>query len=199
MLDSNPTKVPMLVIGGLRYLVHTRPNLAYSVIVSEFMEKPKIMNQNAAKRILRYLKGTMNLGLIYAANEDNNIVIGYSDSDLAGNMEDMKSTRGRVFSLIRSLITWNSQKQKCVELSSCKEEFMVATTASCQEVWVKETVVSNYRAQHTTNNFVYNSKSAIDLAKNPSFHGMSKHIDIRFHFIRECIENGDIVVKHIYT
>lgn len=99
------------MVGGLRYLVHTRPDLAYSVgIMSRFMEKPTVMHQNAKKRILRYVKGTMNLGLRYMADEDNNVVIGYSDSDLAGNVEDRKSTGSMVFYLNKSLITWNSQK-----------------------------------------------------------------------------------------
>ncbi|KAL8116754.1 hypothetical protein AgCh_023059 [Apium graveolens] len=219
MLDCNPTKVPMRpneilnkdeggilvdptgfksMIGGLRYLVHTRPDLAYSVgIVSRFMEKPTLMHQNAAKRILRYVKGTLNLGLIYTANEDNNIVIGYSDSDLAGNIENRKSTGGMVFYLNKSLITWNSQKQKCVALSSCEAEFMVATVASCQAVWLRKLLSKIIGLNIPPVTLFIDNKSAIDLAKNPVFHGRSKHIDIRFHFIRECIENGDIVVKHI--
>ncbi|KAL8116743.1 hypothetical protein AgCh_023048 [Apium graveolens] len=221
MLDCNPTKVPMRpneilnkdeggilvdptgfksMIGGFRYLVHTRPNLAYSVgIVSRIMEKPTLMHQNAAKRILRYVKGILNLGLIYTANEDNNIVIGYSDIDVAGNVEDRKTTGGMVFYLKKSLITWNSQKQKCVALSSCEAEFMAATAASCQAVWLRKLLskIIGLNIPHVT--LFIDNKSAIDLAKNPVFHGRSKHIDIRFHFIRECIENGDIVVKHICT
>lgn len=186
------------MIGGLRYLVQTRPDLPYSAgIVSRFMERPTLMHQNAVKRILRYVKGTMDLGLVYTKDEKNNVVIGYSDSDLAGNVEDRKSTGGMIFYLTKSLITWNSQKQMCVALSSCEGEFTAATAASCQAVWLRKLLsqITGLYIQPVT--LFIDNKSAIDLAKNPVFHGRSKHIDIRFHFIRECIENGDIIVKHI--
>lgn len=219
MHECNPTKIPLhpkevinkdeggtpvdptnfkSIVGGLRYLVHTRPDLAYSVgVISRFMEKPTVMHLNAAKRILRYVKGTIDYGLIYTKDDENNVVIGYSDSDLAGNVEDRKSTGGMVFYLNKSLITWNSQKQKCVALSSCEAEFMAATAASCQAIWLRKllTQITGISIQPVT--LFIDNKSAIDLAKNPVFHGRSKHIDVRFHFIRECIENGDIVVKHV--
>ncbi|XP_074361226.1 secreted RxLR effector protein 161-like [Apium graveolens] len=158
------------MIGGLRYLVHTRPDIAFAVgIISRFMEHPTVMHMNAAKRVLRYIKGTLDYGLVYSRENSNNVLTGYSDSDLAGNIEDRKSTGGVAFYLNDSLITWMSQKQKCV-LSSCEAEFMAATAAA-----------------------------SIDLAKNPMFHGRSKHIDIRYHFIRECVDRGEIVVKHVAT
>lgn len=219
MLGCNPTKIPLhpkeiinkdeggslvdptnfkSIIGGLRYLVHTRPDLAYSVgVVSRFMEKPTVMHLNAAKRILRYVKGTMDYGLIYTKDEENNVVIGYSDSDLAGKVEDRKSTGGMVFYLNKSLITRNSQKQKCVALSLCEVEFMAATAASCQAIWLRKLLTQITGVQVQPVVLFVDNKSAIDLAKNPVFHGRSKHIDVRFHFIRECIENGDIVVKHV--
>lgn len=124
---------------------------------------------------------------------------GYSDSDLAGHVDDRRSTGGMAFYLNESLVTWVSQKQRCVALSSCEAEFMAATAAACQAIWLR-----NLLGQ-VTGNYVgpvvlyIDNKSAIDLAKNPVFHGRSKHIDIRYHFIRECIERGEIVIKHIST
>lgn len=113
------------LIGGLRYLVHTRPDIAYSVgIMSRFMEKPTSMHLNAAKRVLRYVKGTLNYGMVYTKDSGNNILTGYTDSDLAGNIVDRKNTRGMAFYLNDSLVTWVSPKQKCVALSSCEAEFM---------------------------------------------------------------------------
>lgn len=213
MLDCNSTKLPIhpkeviskdeggmsvdltvfkSMTGGLRYLVHIRPDLAYSVgIVSRFIERPTFVHQNA--------KGTMNFGLINRKDEQNNVVIGYSDSDLDGNIEDRNSTGGMVFNLNKSLITWNSQKQRCVALSSCEAEFMAATAASCQAIWLRKLLsqISGLIIPPVT--LFIDNKSAIDLAMNPEFHGKSKHIDIRFHCIRECIENGDIIVRHICT
>ncbi|XP_074360682.1 secreted RxLR effector protein 161-like [Apium graveolens] len=99
------------MVGGLRYLVHTRPDIAFAVgIVSRFMEHPTVMHMNAAKKILRYVKGTIDYGLLYSRWSRNNILTGYSDSDLAGNVEDNKSTGGVAFYLNDCLVTWMSQK-----------------------------------------------------------------------------------------
>lgn len=143
LADCNPTKFPMdpkeiitkdesgkgvnstefkSLVGGLRYLVHTRPDIAYSVgIVSRYMERPTVLHLNAVKRILRYIKGTLEFGLVYSKDGGNNMLSGYSDSDHAGNTDDRKSTGGMAFYLNESLVTWVSQKQRCVALSSCFE------------------------------------------------------------------------------
>lgn len=132
MAECNPTKFPMdpkeminrdecgeavdttlfkSMIGGLRYLVHTRPNIAYAVgIVSRYMEHPTKLHRNAAKRIMRYVHGTIQFGLIYSQEGGNNVLIGYSDSDLAGHLDDRRSTGGMVFYLNESVVTWVSQK-----------------------------------------------------------------------------------------
>lgn len=221
MSDCNSTKYPMdpkevlhkdemgipvdatefkSIIGGLRYLVHTRPDLAYSVsIVSRFMERPTLLHQNAAKRILRYVKGTINLGLIYIRDSQNNILTEYSDSDLAGHVDDRKSTGGMAFYLNESLVTWVSQKQRCVALSSCEAEFMATTAAACQAIWLRNLLTQLTGKDMGPVTIYVDNKSAIDLAKNPVFHGRSKHIDIRYHFIRECVAKGEIKVKYVST
>ena len=158
MRDCNPVKYPMeakiqidkdakgraveaaayrSVIGGLRYLVHTRPDISYAVgVVSRYMERPTVMHQGAVKRILRYVQGTLDYGIEYRRGTGNYLLAGFSDSDLAGNPDDRRSTGGVVFYLNESLITWVSQKQKCVALSSCEAEFMAATGAACQGIWL---------------------------------------------------------------
>lgn len=186
------------VVGGLRYLVHTRPDIAFSVgIVSRFMERPTTIHLDAAKRILRYIKGTLEYGLVYTKYAGNNALTGYSDTDLAGHIEDRKSTGGMVFYLNESLVTWVSQKQRCVALSSCEAEFMAASAAACQAIWLRNVLKELTGEQVGPVLICIDNKSAIDLAKNSVFHGRSKHIDIRYHFIRECIERGEVVVKHV--
>lgn len=109
------------LVGGLRYLVHTRPDIAFSVgIVSQFMERPTVLHLNAVKRIIRYIKGTLEFGLNYVRGSGSYLLSGYSDSDMAGNVDDRKSPIGVAFYLNESLITWVSQKQRCgpVKLSS---------------------------------------------------------------------------------
>ncbi|XP_074323621.1 secreted RxLR effector protein 161-like [Apium graveolens] len=177
------------MVGGPRYLVHTRPDIAYSVgVVSRYMEKPTKKHLDAVKRILRYIKGTIQYGLVYSKDSGNNILTGFSDSDLGGQVDDRKSTGGMIFYLNESAITWVSQKQKYVALSSCEAEFMAATAATCQGIWLRN-ILSRITSEAVGPVVLYiNNRSAIDLAKNPMFYGRSKHIDIRFHFIRECVE-----------
>lgn len=125
------------LIGSLRYLVNTRPDLAYPVgIVSRFMEKPGKEHWAAVKQILRYVKGTVGYGCVYKAGSGEAELIGYSDSDLAGDIDDRKSTSGFVFLLGSSVVTWASQKQKIMALSSCEEEYIAAATAACKAVWL---------------------------------------------------------------
>lgn len=217
--DCNPVKFPMdlkeninrdeggeavnateykSMIGGLRYLVHTRPDIAFSVgILSRHMERPTELHQNAAKRVLRYVKGTIHFGLVYSKDSGNNILTGFTDSDLGGDLDDRRSTGGMVFYLNESIITWVSQKQRCIALSSCEAEFMAATSAACQGIWLRN-VLSQITSDHIGPvTLCIDNRSAIDLAKNPLFHGRSKHIDVRFHFIRECVERGEVVLKHV--
>ncbi|XP_074373621.1 secreted RxLR effector protein 161-like [Apium graveolens] len=177
------------MIGGLRYLVNTRPNISYLVgIASRFMERPTVLHLNAMKRILRYVKGTLNYGLIYKKGHGDYLLAGYSDSDLAGNVDDRKSTRGMAFYLNESLITWVPQKQRCVALSSCEAEFMAATAAVCQGIWLQKVLsyISEVKAGPVI--LYVDNRSVIDLTKNPVFHGRSKYIDVRYHFIRESVE-----------
>ncbi|XP_074337179.1 secreted RxLR effector protein 161-like [Apium graveolens] len=186
------------MIGGLRYLVHTRQDIAYSVgVLSRYMEKPTTLHLAAVKRILRYVKGMLNYGLIYRKGQGNYMLAGFSDSDLAGNVDDRKSTGGMAFYLDESLVIWVSQKQRCVALSSCEAEFMAATAAACQCIWLNKVLSQILDAKPGPVVIYIDNKSAIDLAKNPVFHGRSKHIDIRYHFIRECVDRGDIIIKHV--
>ena len=111
------------LIGSLRYLLHTRSDMTYSVsILSRYMMNPTSEHWIAAKRVSRYLKGTIDFGIVYVKGVKNLNVIGYSDSDFAGDVEDRKSTSGQVFFLGGLPITCNSLKQKVVALSSCEAE-----------------------------------------------------------------------------
>ncbi|XP_074351522.1 secreted RxLR effector protein 161-like [Apium graveolens] len=186
------------IVGGLRYLVNTRPDIAYAVgVVSRYMERPTTVHLNAVKRILRYVKGTLQFGLVYTKNNGNNIITGYSDSDMGGSLDDRKSTACMAYYLNDSLILWVSQKQRCVALSSCEAEFMAATAAACQGIWLKN-VLSRITTEYSGPVILHiDNKSAINLAKNLVFNGRSKYIDICYHFIRECVERGDIIVKHV--
>ncbi|XP_074363277.1 secreted RxLR effector protein 161-like [Apium graveolens] len=186
------------LVGGLRYLVHTCPDIVYAMgVISRHMERPTIIHLNAAKHILRYIHGTLNLGLVYTKDCGNNLLTGYSDSNLAGNLDDRRSTGAMVFYLNECLVTWVSQKQHNIALSSYEAEYMAAAIAACQGIWLRN-VMMQVTGERINPVVIYvDNRSTIDLARNPVSHKRNKHIDIRFYFIRECIDRGEIVIKHI--
>ena len=193
------------IIGELGYLVYTRPDIAYSVgVLSRYMDKPTMLYYNCVKKVLCYIKGRLEFGLVYLQGTGNYLLSGYSDSDHAdsdhvGSVDDRKSTTGMAFYLNENSITEVSQKQKCVALSSCETEFMVVTTAATQGICLQNLLKHVVNVVLGPVEIFVDNKSAINLTKNPIINGRSKHIDLRFHFIRDCVKHGDIVVKYVKT
>lgn len=183
-------------IGSLRYLMHSRPDMASSVgILSIYMHSPRASHGNALKQVLRYLKGTVGYGLSYKQGGLMKLV-GYSDSSHNTDPDDGRSTKGHLFCLGETPITWCSQKQDMVALSSCEAEFMAATEAAKQAVWLQDLMCEITGKEVKKTLIRVDNKSAISLAKNPVFHRKSKHIHKRFHFIRERVEQDEIDVEH---
>jgi hypothetical protein len=194
----DPTKYRSIV-GSLRYLVNSRPDLAYSVgYISRFMEAPTTEHLVAVKRVLRYVAGTLQFGCCYQRNKEAQLV-GYSDSDLAGDIDTRKSTTGVFFFLGSNVITWQSQKQRVVALSSCEAEYIAAATAACQGVWLARLLAELKGEKTSAIDLKIDNQSAIALSKNSVFHDRSKHIDIRYHFIRECVEESRVQLHSIGT
>jgi len=144
------------------------------------------LHTKAVKQILRYLKGTMDLGLVYTQFGGEEILVGYTDSDLAGDLVERRSTGGMTFYLNGNLITWCSQKQKTIALSSCESEFMTATATATamQALWLRGLLSELTKTKTKVVTLYVDNNSAIALMKNPVFHGRSKHIDTQLHFIR---------------
>jgi hypothetical protein len=187
------------IIGSLRYLVNTRPDLAFAVgFASRFMEAPGVHHWALVKQILRYVKGTVNLGCCYRASSVQKLV-GYSDSDYAGDTDDRKSTSGVVFFLGPSIITWSSQKQRIIAQSSCEAEYIAAASGGTQGVWLSRLLGEVCGKEPEKTKLCVDNMSAIALCKNPVFHERTKHIDTRYHYIRECVEEGRIDVVHVST
>jgi hypothetical protein len=187
------------LVGSLRYLVNTRPDLAYSVgYVSRFMEKPTDEHLAAVKRIIRYVAGTIHLGCRYVKEGEGGLQ-GYSDSDMAGDIDTRKSTTGVIFFLGKNPVSWQSQKQRVVALSSCESEYIAAATAACQGIWLAQLLGDLRNAATEVVDLRVDNQSALALMKNPVFHDRSKHIQTKFHFIREAVENGEITPSYIGT
>ncbi|KAH9669584.1 hypothetical protein KPL70_021844 [Citrus sinensis] len=194
--DIDPTFFKSLV-GSLRYLTCTRPDILYAVgLVSRYMENPKTTHFKAAKRILRYIKGTTNFGLLYSFSKNYKLV-GYSDSDWGGNVDDRKSTTGFVFFMGDTAFTWMSKKQPIVTLSTCEAEYVADTSSVCHAIWLRNLLKELSLAQEEPTEICVDNKSAIALSKNLVFHDRSKHIDTRYHFIRECIARKEVQIKYV--
>jgi hypothetical protein len=221
MEDCNSTQVPMKprlkfskrikapavdateyrsVVGSLRYLMNTRPDLAYSVgILSRYMEAPTTEHWAAVKRILRYIKGTTNFGVVYLKEKGKVKILGYSDSDMVGDVGDRKSTSGVAYFVGKSPVSWLSQKHKIVAQSSCEAEYIAAATVTCQGVWLGRLLgdLINEEPEQVVLNI--DKKSVISLCKNLVHYDRSEHIDTKYHYIWQCVEESKIEVNYVCT
>ena len=183
---KDPNKYRM-IIGSLIYLmINTRPDIAFSVtLLSRFIQEPKEKHWRCLKNLLRYVITTKNYALVYKKSNEEIKLVGYTDADFAGSIDDRKSTSGYLFKYGDCLISWNSAKQKIASLSSTEAEYIALTLAIVEAIWLKQLLLELNRETEVT---VYcDNKSTICLAENPEFHSRTKHIDIRYHFIRECV------------
>jgi len=183
------------IVGSLRYLCNTRPDLSFSVgVVSRHMQDPKVTHLLAVKRIMRYLHGTEQFGVLLCRGNEE--LVGYSDADWCGDKTDRRSTAGYVFFLGRTPISWSSTKEPIVALSSCEAEYIAASEAACQAIWLGSLLRELGVNQRCKLRLLVDNQSAINLAKHPTSHGRSKHIETRFHFIREQVSKEKLVVEH---
>ncbi|KAK6123667.1 hypothetical protein DH2020_042591 [Rehmannia glutinosa] len=187
------------LVGSLIYVTHTRPDIAFAVsVVSRYMTNPSKTHFTAAKRILRYLQGTKKQGILYEKDDECKL-LGYSDSDWAGSVDDRKSTSGYIFCLGSKVISWSSRKQKTVALSSSEAEYTAITDAACQAVWLRRLLEDLQLKQAEATTIFCDNKSAILMTKNPVFHARSKHIELRHHFVRDLVGKEDINIDYIST
>ena len=189
-------------IGSLIYLMtSTRPDISFAVsLLSRFMQKPRELHWRFLKRLLRYIKTTNFCSLVFKKNNKMCMpkLIGLTDSDYAGSLDDRKSTSGYAFNYGECLISWHSSRQKTVSLSSTEAEYIGLTSAVKELIWLNQ-LLSELNRQVFQLVIYCDNKSAICLAKNPEFHARSKHIDIRHHFIREAKDAHKILIGQIST
>ncbi|KAK2995694.1 hypothetical protein RJ640_026124 [Escallonia rubra] len=187
------------MIGSLLYLTASRPDIMFSVcLCARFQACPKESHLIAVKRILRYLKGTHDLGLWFPRNTSFFDLIGYSDADYAGCKTERKSTSGGCQFLGHSLVSWSSKKQNSVALSTTEAEYMAVGACCAQILWMKQTLLDfGLKFDHIP--ILCDNTSAIDLTKNPIQHSRTKHIEIKHHFIRDHVQKGDIVLDFVDT
>ena len=204
-MESPPLEDPNMyrqIVGSLIYtMTGTRPDLCHIVTkLSQHMSKPTVASLNAAKHVLRYLKGTSSLSLKFRRTDHPLELVGFSDSDWGGSVSDRKSISGYGFQLSQSgpLVSWKSKKQQTVALSTCEAEYTALAETVQEGKFLKQLCVDLGILQ-VSNSILINAdnQSAIKLAKNPAFHKRSKHIDVKFHFIRSEVQLGAVSLSYI--
>ena len=196
--EVNSTEFRQMV-GALRYLCNTRPDIAFCVgVISRVMDRPRVSHLMAAKRIMRYLKGTMSYGILLPSKSSENMkeLYGYADADWCGDKNDRKSTAGFVFFAGTTPVSWCSKKEAVVALSSCEAEYIAAAMGACQAVWLDTLMLELKMKKEDAVELYVDNKSAISLAKFPVAHGRCKHIETRYQFLRDQVTKGKLKLSY---
>jgi hypothetical protein len=187
------------LIGSLMYLVNTRPDICFAInTLSHFMVGPRRVHRIAAKHVLQYLISTIDYGLDYVRGDGLSLA-GFTDSDWAGSVSDRKSTSGCCFGLGSAIVSWLSRKQKSVALSSAEAEYMAASQASCEAIWLRKLLTSLFEQELGPTMIYCDNQSCLKLTENLVFHDRSKHIEIRYHFIRDHVQRGAVKLEYVST
>jgi hypothetical protein len=186
------------MIGSLLYLTASRPDISYSVgVCARFQSDPKESHLHAVKRIIKYVLGTIDFGIFYT--KDTNIsIVGFCDADWGGNKDERKSTSGGCFYVGNNLVSWHSKKQTCISLSTAEAEYIAAGSCCTQLLWMKN-MLKDYGFPQSNFDLYCDNTSAIQIAKNPVQHTKTKHIDLRYHFIRDLVEKTTLALLYIPT
>jgi hypothetical protein len=187
------------IIGLLMYLTNTRPDICFAVnTLSQFLVEPRHVHLVAAKLVMRYLKGTLDCGFSYDGDHDFKLS-GYIDSDWDGSVSDRKSTSGCCFSLGSAMISWKSRKQSNIALGTTKAEYIAAYSASCEAIWLCKLLTGLFDLDMEEITILCDNQSCIKMIEDPVFHDRSKHIDIRYHYIRDMVQRGAINLQYVST
>jgi hypothetical protein len=207
---ENMRDVPyMSAVGSLLYAaLGTRPDIAHAVnVASKFMSNPGQSHWLAVKRIMRYIKGTINQSLTFTAkdgivNDKLNVNV-YSDADWAGDLDDRRSTTGYVVCIGNSTVIWSTKKQKTVSLSSAEAEYMALAAATQEAKWVNQFLCELFSVSGMSlsvdMSVHVDNQAAILMSKNDVYHDRTKHIDLRYHYVREAVQSGLYKLEWVST
>ena len=185
-------------VGCLLYLSITcRPDISFAVSqVAKFCQKPGRAHWNAVKKIIAYLSGTTQRGIVFEKKEGPPI-FGYTDADYGGDLDNRYSTSGSTFFVHGNLVSWSSKRQKCVSLSTTEAEYVAASDSSKEAVWLSSLLIEIGETSKQPVPIFCDNQSAIQSIRNPAFHQRTKHIDIKYHFVRSLQENQIIDVSFV--
>ncbi|KAI5314164.1 hypothetical protein L3X38_043340 [Prunus dulcis] len=184
------------IVGALQYLTFTRPNIAFSVNrACQFIHNPMEYHVMVVKRILRYLKGTIDFGIWFKHGLLH--LHAYSDVDWAGDPNDRRYVSGFIVYLGSSPISWASKKQHTVSSSSTEAEYRALAIATTELAWIRQLFCDMQVPLHVPPLIHCDNISAIALSSNPGFHSRLKHLQINYYFVRERVIRGDLLVQHV--
>jgi hypothetical protein len=190
------------VVGSIMYAAITvRLDIAFIANqLAQHCQNPGMDHWKAAKRVLRYLATTRTHGICFGGGRDvKNTLVGYSDADYAGDPDTRRSTSGYVYILNGGAVTWSSRRQPIVALSTMESEYIAASDSTREAIWLRRLLDGIGVIQKEPTQLNCDNQSAILLARNPESHKGSKHIEVRFHYIREQISKNHISIKYVDT
>ncbi|GJU24105.1 ribonuclease H-like domain-containing protein [Tanacetum coccineum] len=198
--DGVPVQDPTLyrsLAGGLQYLTFTRPNLSYAVQqICLYMHDPREPHFAALKRIMRYVQGTLDLGLHLYASATTSLV-GYTDADWAGCPSTRRSTSGYCVFLGDNLLSWSAKRQHTISHSSAEAEYRGVANVVTETAWIRN-LLRELHSPLLTATLVYcDNVSAAYMSANPVQHQRTKHIEIDIHFVRDMVKAGHVRILHV--
>ena len=197
-LMDNPKKYQSLVGSQMYAMLCTRPDLTYEISqISQFNNSPSETHYAVAKRGLRYLNGSIDMGITFSGRLGLKLEM-YCDADW-GNGEDRKSIGAYIGTLAGGAITWKAKKQSTVAASSTEAEYMALLQTTKESIWIQRLLSELGRTAENAEVIYDDSQGAIALAHNPEHHARTKHIDIQYHFVRDCVESGKIKLEYCPT
>lgn len=177
--------------------VVTRPDISFAVsYASQFLEQPRERHWRLVTRIFKYLKGSTSMGILYGSSVKRGELKIFSDADYAGEPASRRSVSGMVSMYGGGAVTWMSRRQQCVSLSTTEAEYVAASEAAKEAVWLSR-LLRSIALVRTAPVLYCDNVSAIRLARNDEFHRRSKHIDVRYHYIRELLKSGKLLVEYV--
>jgi Reverse transcriptase (RNA-dependent DNA polymerase)/gag-polypeptide of LTR copia-type/GAG-pre-integrase domain/Integrase core domain len=196
------SKVPYLsAVGSLTYLAQcTRPDIAFAVgTLAKYNSNPSPIHWKAVKHVFRYLQGTKDYELIYKPDEEQELFITYTDANHGACKDTGRSTGGYAVKIGTGAVSWSSKLQSVVALSTTEAEYMAAVEAGKELKWMRSLLGEFGYKVDGASTLCIDNQSAINVSKNPEHHGRMKHLDLKFHWLRENVEGGMIKPKHVGT
>ena len=189
------------LVGSLNHAsIFSRPDISFAVSqLSQFLTKPTATHMVAARRVLRYLKGSTTLSIVYQFRHPSNLnIYGFTDASWAGDKNDRKSVTGYIFMIAGGAVSWTSHKQSTVAQSTLEAEYMALSDAS-REAIARSHLFHELSINIPSPLLVSDNQGALAIAENPTNYQRAKHIDLRYHFIRHALENGQIRIDYVHT